>query len=63
MFLLVLMDLPALPVLMAFPVLLDLSALPVLMVLMGHGTVAPQIEALEPEYWGVSWGAGAFDTL
>ena len=23
---------------------------------MGQGTVAPQIEALEPECWGVSWG-------
>ena len=26
--------------------------------LMGHGTVAPQIEALEHECWGVSWGVG-----
>ena len=26
------------------------------LVLMGHGTLAPQIEALEPECWGVSWG-------
>ena len=25
---------------------------------MGQGTVAPQIEALEPECWGVSWGVG-----
>ena len=24
--------------------------------LIGHGTIAPQIEALEPECWGVSWG-------
>ena len=26
------------------------------LMLIEHGTVAPQIEALEPEYWGVSWG-------
>ena len=26
------------------------------LVLIGHGTVAPQIVALEPECWGVSWG-------
>ena len=26
------------------------------LVLMGQGKAAPQIEALEPEYWGVSWG-------
>ena len=26
--------------------------------LMGHGTVAPQIEALEHECWGVIWGRG-----
>ena len=31
-------------------------------VLMGNGTVAPQIEALEHECWGVIWGAGASDT-
>ena len=30
--------------------------------LMGHGTVAPQIEALEHECWGVIWGAGASET-
>ena len=24
-------------------------------------TVAPQIEALEPECWGVSWGVGAYE--
>ena len=23
-----------------------------------RGTTAPQIEALEPEFWGVSWGVG-----
>ena len=28
---------------------------------MGHGTVAPQIEALEPESWGVTWGVGISD--
>jgi hypothetical protein len=28
------------------------------LVLMGHGTVAPQIEALEAESWGVTWGMG-----
>ena len=26
--------------------------------LMSHRTTAPQIEALEPECWGVSWGVG-----
>ena len=25
-------------------------------VLVSHRTAAPQIEALEPECWGVSWG-------
>ena len=30
--------------------------------LMGHGTVAPQIEALEPECWGVSWGVAYLNT-
>ena len=25
------------------------------------GTAAPQIEALEPECWGVIWGAGAYE--
>ena len=30
-------------------------------VLIGHATVAPQIEALEPESWGVSWGVGVSD--
>ena len=29
------------------------------LVLMGHRTVTPPIEALEPERWGVSWGVGA----
>ena len=28
------------------------------LMLMGSGTVAPRIEALEPETWGVSWGVG-----
>lgn len=27
-------------------------------VMMSHGDTAPQIEALEPEYWRVSWGLG-----
>jgi hypothetical protein len=27
--------------------------------LMSQGNVAPQIEALEPECWGVSWGVAA----
>ena len=30
------------------------------LVLIGHGTVAPQIEALEPESWGVTWGVSLF---
>ena len=33
------------------------------MVLMSHRTTAPQIEALEPEYWGVSWGVGVSENL
>jgi hypothetical protein len=31
------------------------------LVLIGHGTIAPQIAALEPEYWGVSWGVDVSD--
>ena len=30
---------------------------------MGHLTVAPQIEALESKYWGVSWGVDVSETL
>ena len=31
-------------------------------VLVSHRTAAPQIEALEPECWGVSWGVGVAGT-
>jgi len=33
------------------------------LMLMGNSTIAPQIEALERQYWGANWGAGVSDNV